>query len=173
MASSLKAKEYGKYKGACYVAIGAGVPLACGSPMGSSSSARSSAEGTAAELAAPDAVCIIACAGTTSLMNHHTNIPSICIPQPKQHTLSSQRKHSSRQKKHLPLNLKPSNPRLRTNIPHQPLKNDLPGRVLLHLLIIILRILIISHPDELLVSIAAREDERCDAEDVFCWDFGG
>ncbi len=74
---------------------------------------------------------------------------------------------------HSPLNLKPSNPRLTINIPHQPLPNDLLRRVHSPLLVIILRILIIPHPYELLVFIAACEYESCDAQYVFAGYFGG
>lgn len=68
---------------------------------------------------------------------------------------------------HAPLDLEPRNARLRVRIARKPLNHNLARRVLSQHLIIILRVLIISHSHKLLVIVAAGEDERGDAEEIF------
>ena len=63
--------------------------------------------------------------------------------------------------------MKSRHPRLRTNIPHEPIKHNLRRWRLPHLLIIVLGILIIAYTDKLLFIIRTGEDESRDTEYVF------
>lgn len=79
-----------------------------------------------------------------------------------------------------PPDLESRNPRLGADIPHEALIPDLPLAdgprralpLLLELVCVKLSVLIIAHPDELLLLVAAREDERAHAEDVLFADEG-
>lgn len=122
---------------------------------------RLSADGTAADVAAPaETVWPDAAPGNTSL--HHP---------PQQH--STKRIQIGRTSTDSPLDLKPRNPRLTINIPNQPLPHHLLRWLSPPLLVIILRILIIPHPYELLIFVASRQYQSSDAKDVFARDFGG
>jgi len=43
---------------------------------------------------------------------------------------------------------------------------------LVHFVVVILRVLVVSHPNKLLISVRSRQDDRGDSEDVLVWNFG-
>ena len=119
----------------------------------SSGQSRSSAEGTAADAAAPAAA--TPCEdGDTSLVGH-------------------QQARTGNKGYNQPFNLKARHTRLCVHVPDQPFKHGLLRRTLLHLLVVILGVLVISYADEFLIVVRAGEDECSDAEDVLCGYFCG
>ena len=118
----------------------------------SSGPSRSSAEGTAADAAAPAAE--TPCEdGDTSLVGH-------------QHVHTRNKGHTR------PFYLKARHAWFGIHIPDQPFKHDLLRRSLLHLVVVILGVLVISYADEFLVFVRAGEYECGDTEDVLGGYFG-
>lgn len=116
-----------------YVRCYEGAPLGAGvSPV-----SRSSADGTGADAAAP--VAMPSCRGGV------TSLEKILTEEYLQVAGSD-----------APFYLKSCNTGLETDIPHQPLEHDFRWRGKLHLLVVILRILIISHPYKFLILVRAR-----------------
>lgn len=118
----------------CYDTIPFGFVLGLGSS--SIASSKSFADGTEADVAAP-AAARPCCTGATSLESRYQSLT---------HSFANDVEHA-------PFDLKPCYTRLGTDISHEALEHDLLRRCLLHLFVVILRILIVSHPYKLLVII--------------------
>jgi hypothetical protein len=116
-------------------------------------SSRSSAEGTAAEVAAPAATC----AGGAASLQRSQSLCGLWV------NVSGGG---------APFYLESRHTGFRANIPHQLLElNDLRG-TLLHLLIIVFRVLVVPDPHELLVFVRSSEDESGHTQDIFGGDLG-
>ena len=66
-----------------------------------------------------------------------------------------------------PFNLEASDSWLCADISDEAFERDLGGWCGFHFLVVVLRVLIVPHADELLVSVRAGQDEGGDAKDVF------